>query len=182
MLLGIPRYCSDISLIRRRFKEQIKFFHPDAKNVSEEIALEKTQLLTKCYRTLSDNNLKEEYDRNLNRFYKEQERKQSEKKAQNTSGTTEEKADRTGKKTERAASGIKKTQNGITFEILRTIGTISTSNRGWSKEINIVSWNGRQGKYDIRDWAPDYEKMGKGVTLTEQEARNLYRILKNIFK
>lgn len=48
---------------------------------------------------------------------------------------------------------------------------ISTSTKGWTKELNIVSWNGAAPKYDIRDWAQDHEKMGKGITLTEEEAR-----------
>ena len=57
----------------------------------------------------------------------------------------------------------------IQFEIKKHIGTLSTSEKGWTKELNLISWNGREPKYDIRDWAPDHEKMGKGVTLTADE-------------
>ncbi len=65
----------------------------------------------------------------------------------------------------------------IKYEIKKELGTISSSPKGWTKEINLVSWNGAAPKYDIRDWAPAHEKMGKGITLTEDEARSLYQIL-----
>ena len=48
---------------------------------------------------------------------------------------------------------------------------------GWTKEINLISWNDRAPKYDIRDWAPGHEKMGKGVTLSVDELKELKRIL-----
>ena len=52
----------------------------------------------------------------------------------------------------------------ITFEIVEELGVLSTSAKGWTKELNLVSWNGRPPKYDIREWSPDHEKMGKGLT------------------
>jgi len=61
----------------------------------------------------------------------------------------------------------------IKFEIKKSIGVISQSPKGWTKELNLVSWNGAAPKYDIRDWDPEHEKMGKGVTLTEEELRKL---------
>ena len=70
----------------------------------------------------------------------------------------------------------------IKFEIKQQIGTISESGKGWTKELNLISWNGGSPKYDIRDWAPNHEKMGKGVTLTEEEAEALYRILAKQFE
>ena len=70
----------------------------------------------------------------------------------------------------------------IKFEIKQQIGTISESGKGWTKELNLISWNGASPKYDIRDWAPDHEKMGKGITLTEEEVRALYKILGGIIK
>lgn len=57
----------------------------------------------------------------------------------------------------------------ILGEIVEHIGVLSESSKGWTKEINKISWNGRVSKYDIRDWAPEHEKMGKGVTLSEAE-------------
>ena len=64
------------------------------------------------------------------------------------------------------------------FEIKKEIATLSTSKGGWTKEFNKVSWNGKDAKYDIRDWSPDREKCGKGVTLTEEEAKALLIALK----
>jgi hypothetical protein len=61
----------------------------------------------------------------------------------------------------------------ITFDIVKTHGVLSEEKGGWRKELNSVSWNGRNPKFDIRDWAPDHEKMGKGVTLTREEAEKL---------
>ena len=57
----------------------------------------------------------------------------------------------------------------LKFEIINEIGTISTSASGWNLELNRVSWNGKEPKYDLRSWSPDHSKMGKGVTLSEDE-------------
>jgi len=65
----------------------------------------------------------------------------------------------------------------ISFEITKHFGVISQEKSGWQKELNLVAWNGRAPKLDIRDWAPDHEKMGKGVTLTEGEAAALAELL-----
>ena len=70
----------------------------------------------------------------------------------------------------------------IKYEIKEELGVLSESAKGWTKEFNKVSWNGGGAKYDLRDWAPEHEKMGKGVTLTEDEAKALYEILKDIFE
>ncbi len=67
----------------------------------------------------------------------------------------------------------------IKYEISKEIAVLSESAKGWKKELNLVSWNGAVPKYDIRDWAPEHEKMGKGITLTEEEARKLYESLGN---
>lgn len=50
---------------------------------------------------------------------------------------------------------------------------LSKSGSGYTKEINLISWNGNEPKYDIRSFSPDREKCGKGITLTEQEVKNL---------
>lgn len=65
----------------------------------------------------------------------------------------------------------------IKFVIEKEIGVLSESPKGWRKELNKISWNGGIAKYDLRDWAPNHEKMGKGVTLTEEEALNLKTLL-----
>ena len=61
------------------------------------------------------------------------------------------------------------TEKGITCEIMRPIAVLSENERGYTKEINLVSWNGADPKYDIRNWHPDRKKSGKGITLTEEE-------------
>ena len=61
----------------------------------------------------------------------------------------------------------------VTYEITEHIAILSTNAAGWSKELNLVSWNGASPKFDIRDWSADNKRMGKGVTLTEDEARAL---------
>ena len=63
------------------------------------------------------------------------------------------------------------------YEIKEEIGVLSENAKGWRKELNLISWNGAAPKYDIRDWAPDHEKMGKGVTLTAEEAVVLRELL-----
>lgn len=68
----------------------------------------------------------------------------------------------------------------IKYEIIQTIGILSENTRGWKKELNIISWNGGKPKYDIRDWAPGHEKMGKGVTLTEEELRALAELIQEV--
>ncbi|MCT4618756.1 MAG: PC4/YdbC family ssDNA-binding protein [Marinisporobacter sp.] len=65
----------------------------------------------------------------------------------------------------------------IKYEIKETIGSISENNKGWSKQLNLISWNNRNPKYDLRDWAPEHEKMGKGITLTKEELKKLRNIL-----
>lgn len=65
----------------------------------------------------------------------------------------------------------------IKCEIKETVGTLSENNKGWSKELNLISWNDREPKYDIRDWAPEHEKMGKGVTLSADELKVLRDLL-----
>lgn len=68
----------------------------------------------------------------------------------------------------------------ITYEIKEHLGEISISSKGWAWEINLISWNGASPKYDIRDWSPNHEKIRKGITLTEDEARTLYELLGKI--
>ena len=63
------------------------------------------------------------------------------------------------------------------YEIIKHIGVLSESAKGWTKELNVISWNGGNPKYDIRDWAPEHEKMGKGITMTEEEVQKLRELL-----
>ncbi|NLV17641.1 MAG: hypothetical protein GXY50_10620 [Syntrophomonadaceae bacterium] len=68
----------------------------------------------------------------------------------------------------------------LKFEIVRSIGVLSEGSKGWQKEINLVSWNERKPKYDIRDWSPDHEKMGKGVTLSDGEVQKLRELISDL--
>ena len=67
--------------------------------------------------------------------------------------------------------------NEIKFAIVRKVGCLSENGKGWRKELNVVSWNERDPKLDIRDWNEDHTRMGKGVTLTRDEAVKLYESL-----
>ena len=68
----------------------------------------------------------------------------------------------------------------FSYEIMEEIAVLSENAKGWRKEINLVSWNGNPPKFDIRDWAPDHEKMGKGLTLTNEEITVLKEHLKDM--
>ena len=68
--------------------------------------------------------------------------------------------------------------NEITFEIKKHYGNIAeNSSSGWSKELNVVVWNGREPKLDIREWNPEHDHMSRGITLNAEEAGNLYNLL-----
>ncbi|MBE6086524.1 MAG: hypothetical protein E7206_00465 [Clostridium beijerinckii] len=68
----------------------------------------------------------------------------------------------------------------IKFEIEKELGKISESSKGWTKELNLISWNGKEVKYDLRDWAPEHEKMGKGITLSSDELKKLKELLNSM--
>ena len=68
----------------------------------------------------------------------------------------------------------------LKFEIIKPLGVLSEGSKGWTKEINLVSWNERKPKADIRDWAPEHEKMGKGITLNYEELKMLKEFLNGI--
>ncbi|WP_251844433.1 YdbC family protein [Enterococcus durans] len=68
----------------------------------------------------------------------------------------------------------------FSYEIIEEIAVLSENNKGWRKELNLVSWNGCPPKFDLRDWAPDHEKMGKGLTLTNEEFEALQKAIENM--
>lgn len=61
------------------------------------------------------------------------------------------------------------------YEIKKNVKVLNTYPSGWTKEVNVISWNGGEDRYDIRDWSPDKSKMSKGVTLTEAEYKLLMK-------
>ncbi|AOA01837.1 MAG: PC4/YdbC family ssDNA-binding protein [Carnobacterium sp.] len=68
----------------------------------------------------------------------------------------------------------------FSFEIMEEIAVLSENAKGWKKELNLVSWNGNQPKFDLRDWDATHEKMGKGLTLSNDEVKALKIALENV--
>lgn len=68
----------------------------------------------------------------------------------------------------------------IKYEIIEHLGVISETARGWTREVNMISWNGREPKVDIRDWSPEHDKMSKGLTFTKDELVELTKIVEKL--
>lgn len=68
------------------------------------------------------------------------------------------------------------------YEVVETLGVLSIDAKGWRKELNLVSWNEREPKYDLRSWNEDHTRMGKGITLNEEELEVLFHILEDEVK
>lgn len=66
------------------------------------------------------------------------------------------------------------------YEITQELGVLSESKSGWKRELNLVSWNGAAPKFDIRDWSPNHERMGKGISLNVDEVEKLGVLLNKI--
>ena len=66
------------------------------------------------------------------------------------------------------------------YEIIEELGVLSENSKGWRKELNLISWNDAEPKYDLRDWSPNHEKMGKGITLNKVEFQELYDLISKI--
>lgn len=66
------------------------------------------------------------------------------------------------------------------YDIVEHLGVLSENSKGWTKELNLISWNGAKPKYDLRDWAPEREKMGKGITLNNEEFESLREIINSL--
>lgn len=67
----------------------------------------------------------------------------------------------------------------IKYEIVKNIGILATNKSGWNREINVVRWNDGKAKIDIRDWGPDHEKVGKGISLNNEEVALLKELLED---
>ncbi|GAB6106087.1 YdbC family protein [Fusibacter bizertensis] len=68
----------------------------------------------------------------------------------------------------------------IKYEIKEMLGVLSESTKGWTKQLNLVSWNDKEPKYDLREWDANHEKMGKGVTLSKEELVKLRDVLNSM--
>ena len=71
--------------------------------------------------------------------------------------------------------------DSIEYRIVESVGILTTFQTGWNKEVNIVAWNGGAPKFDIRDWNPEHDRMTRGITLFESEARKLGEVLNEYF-
>lgn len=70
----------------------------------------------------------------------------------------------------------------FTNEIVKHVGTYRINMKtGWTGELNMVSWNGRESKLEIREWNPEHDKCGRGMTFTPNEGRRLYELLKDVY-
>jgi hypothetical protein len=78
-------------------------------------------------------------------------------------------------------AGANNARGEVTREIRQELGTLSTNERGWTRKVCIIAWNGGADKLDIRDWNGDGNRCGKGVSLTDEEAYNLYMILNRMY-
>lgn len=76
--------------------------------------------------------------------------------------------------------GVVFTMAEIKYEITKQIGFLSESAKGWRKGLNMVSWNDREPKYDLREWSPEHDKMGKGITLSKEEMQMLKKLLNEL--
>ena len=68
----------------------------------------------------------------------------------------------------------------IKYDVTEKLGVISETARGWTREVNMISWNGREPKVDIRDWSPEHDKMSKGLTFTKEELKELAKIIEKL--
>lgn len=75
----------------------------------------------------------------------------------------------------------KKSQDKLVYEVVQNIGIIAEYSNGWTKELNRISWNNQEPKFDLRDWDPDHEHMSRGITLKEDEARVAVELLNSYF-
>lgn len=68
-------------------------------------------------------------------------------------------------------------ESGITYKVEKSEGIISTMSNGWKKELNKVAWNDGEARFEIRSWSKDHQRMGKGISFTEEELVTLANIL-----
>ena len=68
----------------------------------------------------------------------------------------------------------------IKYEVVQRIAVLSQRPRGWERQLNLISWNDGEPKYDIRDWSPDGSRMAKGISLTAEELKTLRDILNDM--
>ena len=66
----------------------------------------------------------------------------------------------------------------FSYEVVEEIATIGEPTpSGWTTQLNLVSWNGNEPKLDIRPWNEDSSRMGKGISLSKEDATELANLL-----
>ena len=75
-------------------------------------------------------------------------------------------------------------RNGFRYEIVKPLGVLSErtiQGEPWVLEANLIAWNGRAPKIDIRSWDKrTHSQMTKGITLTNKEAETLAEIVRGL--
>lgn len=74
----------------------------------------------------------------------------------------------------------KEKDHEVTFKIEDHFGVLSSSNTGWTRELNLVAWNGCPPKFDLRDWDREHKVMSRGITMTRDEIDVLSQILNSM--
>ena len=69
------------------------------------------------------------------------------------------------------------TNRNFNINIIERMSVLRTNPSGWTRELNLISWNNHPPKYDIREWSPDHTQMSKGITLTEEDAFEVFQAL-----
>lgn len=74
-----------------------------------------------------------------------------------------------------------KKDNRFKYKLIKKVGVISRNQAGWTKEVNIVSYNDKKSVIDIRIWSPN-NKMSRGITLDKKDLKTLIKLLKKVEK
>jgi hypothetical protein len=71
--------------------------------------------------------------------------------------------------------------NDFSYEVTKKLGTLGEDSK---IELRIVAWNGKPAKLDLRTWfeKDGEEKCGKGIALTNDEAKELVNLLNAYFE
>lgn len=63
------------------------------------------------------------------------------------------------------------------FELIEVLHQFpKTEGSLYRKELCVVNWFGNGPKYDIRGWNEDHTKMTRGISLSEDEFRELLEV------
>lgn len=61
------------------------------------------------------------------------------------------------------------------FEVIEEIAELGKPTpSGWGKVLTLTKFGENQAKLDIRSWNEDFTRMGRGISLSNEEASNLF--------